>query len=178
MSYENPGDLDGNNGGGASGNGAATPQAAGPETQGARLQVVGQYVKDLSFENPGAGMSDIKSRPQIDLGVDLQAGRVEGDRFEVELKLRVSAKADERAIFLLELIYCGVFMVENVPEEVLQQVLLVEGPHLLFPFARRVVADVIRDGGMPPLMIEPIDFNALYQAKAAEGAAQRAGAQR
>jgi len=170
MSYENTGDHSEGNG---NGNGAAAPAGAPEGTQGARLQVVGQYVKDLSFENPGAGLSDIKSRPQIDLGVDLQAGRVEGDRFEVELKLRVSAKADERAIFLLELIYCGVFMVENVPEEVLQQVLLIEGPHLLFPFARRVVADVIRDGGMPPLMIEPIDFSALYQAKAAEAAGQR-----
>jgi len=170
MSYENTGDFSKDNGGG---NGAAASQAPAAEgTQGARLQVVGQYVKDLSFENPGAGLSDIKTRPQIDLGVDLQAGRVEGDRFEVELKLRVAAKADERAIFILELIYCGVFMVENVPEEVLQQVLLIEGPHLLFPFARRVVADVIRDGGMPPLMIEPIDFAALYKAKAAEAAGQ------
>ncbi len=177
MSYENPGDFSDGNGGSANGNGngAADMQAPPEGSQGARLQVVGQYVKDLSFENPGAGMSDIKSRPQIDLGVDLQAGRVEGDRFEVELKLRVSAKADERAIFLLELIYCGVFMVENVPEEVLQQVLLIEGPHLLFPFARRVVADVIRDGGMPPLMIEPIDFSALYQAKQAESMGQGAG---
>jgi len=173
MSYENTGDSSDNNGAG-NGNGAAERVPAPEGTQGARLQVVGQYVKDLSFENPGAGMSDIKSRPQIDLGVDLQAGRVEGDRFEVELKLRVSAKADERAIFLLELIYCGVFMVENVPEEVLQQVLLIEGPHLLFPFARRVVADVIRDGGMPPLMIEPIDFGALYQAKQAETMGQAA----
>jgi preprotein translocase subunit SecB len=172
MSYENTGDFSDNNGASGNGNGAAERTAAPEGTQGARLQVVGQYVRDLSFENPGAGLSDIKSRPQIDLGVDLQAGRVEGDRFEVELKLRVSAKADERAIFLLELIYCGVFMVENVPEEVLQQVLLIEGPHLLFPFARRVVADVIRDGGMPPLMIEPIDFAALYQAKQAEAMGQ------
>ena len=172
MSYENTGDSSDNNGASGSGNGATEWVPAPEGSQGARLQVVGQYVRDLSFENPGAGLSDIKSRPQIDLGVDLQAGRVEGDRFEVELKLRVSAKADERAIFLLELIYCGVFMVENVPEEILQQVLLVEGPHLLFPFARRVVADVIRDGGMPPLMIEPIDFNALYQAKQAEAMGQ------
>lgn len=172
MSYENTGDFSSDNGASGNGNGTAERITPPEGSQGARLQVVGQYVKDLSFENPGAGLSDIKSRPQIDLGVDLQAGRVEGDRFEVELKLRVSAKADERAIFLLELIYCGLFMVENVPEEVLQQVLLIEGPHLLFPFARRVVADVIRDGGMPPLMIEPIDFGALYQAKQAEAMGQ------
>lgn len=171
MSYDNLGDMSSPNG---NGNGASAP-TEGMNPQNVKIQVVGQYVKDLSFENPGAGMSDLKTRPQIDLGVDLQAGRVEGDRFEVELKLRVSAKSEQRAIFLLELVYCGAFMIENVPEELLQQVLLIEGPHLLFPFARRVVADVIRDGGMPPLMIEPIDFHALYQAKAAETAMQKAG---
>ena len=168
MSYDNSGP------GSSNGNGAE-PQGD-PNVQGVRIQVVGQYVKDLSFENPGAGLTDIKARPQIDLGVDLQAGRVEGDRYEVELKLRVSAKAEDRPIFLLELVYCGVFNIQNVPEELLQQVLLIEGPHLLFPFARRVVADVIRDGGMPPLMIEPIDFQQLYAAKAAETAMQRASA--
>ena len=68
-------------------------------------------------------------------------------------------------MFLLELVYAGLFQIQNVPEEVLQPILLIEGPHLLFPFARRIVADVVRDGGMPPLMIEPIDFAALYRAK-------------
>ena len=71
-------------------------------------------------------------------------------------------------MFLLELVYGGLFQVQNVPEDVLQQVLLIDGPHLLFPFARRIVADVVRDGGMPPLMIEPIDFAGLFRAKAAE----------
>jgi preprotein translocase subunit SecB len=170
MSYDN---TDHTNGNGSSNGSGGAPQAG--DIQSAKIQVVGQYVKDLSFENPGAGLTDIKARPQIDLGVDLQAGKIEGDRYEVELKLRVSAKAEDRPIFLLELVYCGVFMIQGVPDELLQQVLLIEGPHLLFPFARRVVADVIRDGGMPPLMIEPIDFNALYQAKAAETAMQRAG---
>jgi preprotein translocase subunit SecB len=170
MSYDNPGPTNGSSNGSG-----GEPQGGAENTQGVKIQVVGQYVKDLSFENPGAGLTDIKARPQIDLGVDLQAGRVEGDRYEVELKLRVSAKAEDRAIFLLELVYCGMFNIQNVPEELLQQVLLIEGPHLLFPFARRVVADVIRDGGMPPLMIAPIDFQALYQAKAAETAMQRAG---
>src|SRR5206468_12222110 len=102
------------------------------------------------------------------LGVDLQARRVDSEHFEVELKLRVSAKAEEKAVFLLELIYGGLFHIQNAPEEILQQFLLIEAPHILFPFARRIVADVIRDGGMPPLMIEPIDFSALYRAKQAE----------
>jgi len=146
-----------------SGNGAGLPQS--------RMQVVGQYVKDLSFENPGAP-NTITARPKIDLGVDLQARRLEGNNFEVELKLRVHAAHEDRTMFLLELAYAGLFQLENIPEEYLQQVLLIEAPHILFPFARRIVSDAIRDGGMPPLMIEPIDFNALYRAKMNEAAAR------
>jgi preprotein translocase subunit SecB len=136
--------------------------------EGGRVQIIGQYVKDLSFENPGAPMT-LTARPQIDLGVDLQARRLDPERFEVEIKLRVSAKAEEKPVFLLELIYAGLLLIQGVPEEMLQPVLLIEGPHLLFPFARRIVADVIRDGGMPPLMIEPIDFAALFRAKTGQG---------
>ncbi|MGB8363874.1 MAG: protein-export chaperone SecB [Rhizomicrobium sp.] len=131
---------------------------------GARIQIIGQYVKDLSFENPGAPLT-LTVRPQIDLGVDLQARRLDPERFEVELKLRVSAKTEDKPVFLLELLYAGLFFIQSAPEELLQPILLIEGPHLLFPFARRIVADVVRDGGMPPLMVEPIDFAALYRAK-------------
>jgi preprotein translocase subunit SecB len=144
---------------------SVTDAPSGPE--GFRMQVIGQYVKDLSFENPGAPMS-LAIRPAIDLGVDLQAKRLDQDRYEVELKLRVSAKSEDKTLFLLELLYGGLLMIQNVPEEFLQQMLLIEAPHMLFPFARRVVADTIRDGGMPPLMIEPIDFGALYRARMGE----------
>lgn len=145
--------------------GSVAPNGSdGGGVEGTRVQIVGQYVKDLSFENPGAPMT-LTARPQIDLGVDLQARRLDPERFEVELKLRVSAKAEEKPVFLLELVYAGLFLIQNAPEELLQPILLIEGPHLLFPFARRIVADVIRDGGMPPLMVEPIDFAALYRAK-------------
>ncbi|HTW33857.1 MAG TPA: protein-export chaperone SecB [Rhizomicrobium sp.] len=136
--------------------------------EGPRVQIIGQYVKDLSFENPGAPMT-LTVRPQIDLGVDLQARRLDPERYEVELKLRVSAKSEDKPVFLLELVYGGLFLIQSAPEEFLQPILLIEGPHLLFPFARRIVADVIRDGGMPPLMIEPIDFAALYRAKTGQG---------
>jgi preprotein translocase subunit SecB len=158
-------------GNGVDGNGAANGEGTGP-----RVQVVAQYVRDLSFENPGAPGS-IQGRPQIDFGVDLQARRMENEQFEVELKLRVSAKAEERPIFLLELVYAGMFALQNIPEESLEKTLLIEGPTLLFPFARRIVADAIRDGGMPPLMIEPIDFASLYQAKQAELQQARGSAQ-
>ena len=132
-----------------------------------RIQIIGQYVKDLSFENPGAPMM-FSARPQIDLGVDLQARKLDAERFEVELKLRVSAKVEEKTVFLLELVYAGLLQIQGIPDEYLQPVLLIEGPHLLFPFARRIVADVIRDGGMPPLMIEPIDFASLYRARSGQ----------
>jgi len=132
-----------------------------------RLQVVGQYVKDLSFENPGMP-SNPGGRPQIELSVDLQARQMEAEVFEVELKMRVSAASEGRTLFLLELVYAGVFQLMNVPEEMRQPILLIEAPHILFPFARRIVADVVRDGGMPPLLVEPIDFAALYRARAGE----------
>lgn len=132
-----------------------------------RLQVVGQYVKDLSFENPGMP-SNPGGRPQIELGVDLQARQMDADAYEVELKVRVSAQSEGRTLFLLELVYAGVFQLMNVPEEMRQPILLIDAPHILFPFARRIVADVVRDGGMPPLLVEPIDFAALYRARAGE----------
>ena len=137
------------------------------------LQVIGQYIKDLSFENPGA-TANIEDRPQIELAVDLNAGRLsDADMFEVELKIRVDAKNDGKALFLLEVAYAGAFRLTNVPDTATQQmILLIQAPHMLFPFVRRIVSDVVRDGGMPPLMIEPIDFMALYQARVAQAAGQ------
>src|ERR1700722_10654505 len=139
-----------------------------------RVQIIGQYVKDLSFENPGAPMT-LTARPQIDLGVDLQAKRLDPERFEIEIKLRVSATAEGKPVFLLELVYAGLLVIQGMPDELLQPILLIEGPHLLFPFARRIVADAIRDGGMPPLMIEPIDFASLYRARMSEAQQARTG---
>ena len=133
------------------------------------LQVAAQYIKDLSFENPGA-TANIADRPQIELAVDLNAARLtEKDMFEVELKIRVDAKNDGKALFLLEVAYAGIFRLTNVSDVATQQmILLIQAPHMLFPFVRRIVSDVVRDGGMPPLMIEPIDFAALFRARAAE----------
>ncbi len=155
--------------------GETGPEGNGGETAPAqaRVQIIGQYVKDLSFENPGAPGA-LTQRPQVDFGVDLQARRLDNDHFEVELKMRANATIDAKPVFLMELIYAGLFRLENVPEDVLQQVLLIEAPHILFPFARRIVADVVRDGGMPPMMIEPIDFAALYRAKMAENQIRQA----
>ncbi len=139
----------------------------------ASLQVVGQYIKDLSFENPGAA-ANISDRPQIELAVDLNAIKLEPELFEVELKIRVDAKSEGKPLFLLEVAYAGVFRLTNIPETATQQmILLIQAPHMLFPFVRRIVADVVRDGGMPPLMIEPIDFMQLYQARVAQADGQQ-----
>jgi preprotein translocase subunit SecB len=132
------------------------------------VQIVAQYIKDLSFENPGAPAL-MSEGPQIDMGVDLQARRGDAEHFEVIIKLQVTAKAADKTVFLLELAYAGLFRIVGVPDEMLQPLLLIQAPHMLFPFARRIVADVVRDGGMPPLMVDPIDFAALYQAKLAAG---------
>ena len=136
------------------------------------LQIVAQYVKDLSFENPSMGIN--VQRPQIDFTVDLQARRLgENAPYEVLIKLRVTAQQEEKTLFLLELAYGGLFVLEKIPEEALQPMLLIECPRIMFPYVRRIVSDIISDGGLPPLMIEPIDFAALYRSRMA-GAAQGA----
>jgi len=138
------------------------------------LQIVGQYVKDLSFENPGAP-AGFSGSPNMDMGVDLKARPVGPDHYEVVFHLRVKASNEERTLFMLELAYASLVRLVNVPEEAVQQLLLIQVPHLMFPFARRVVADVVRDGGMPPLVIEPIDFASLYQNRMAQAAQQPVG---
>ncbi len=151
--------------------GNASPEGASTQPN---LAIVAQYIKDLSFENPGAPNS-LSQRPQIEFGIDLQARRGDAEHFEVEMKLRVNATHEGRALFLIELAYAGLFRMQNIPEEAIQQILMIQAPHLLFPFARRIIADIARDGGMPPLMIEPIDFMALYQARLAQGVQQPMG---
>src|SRR3978361_2352523 len=112
---------------------ATQPQGGNPSLP--NLQVVGQYIKDLSFENPGA-TSNLTDRPQIELAVDLNAARLaEQDMFEVELKIRVDAKNDGKALFLLEVAYAGLFRLSNVPDTATQQmILLIQAPHILIPF--------------------------------------------
>ena len=149
---------------------------ANDQPQGPSLQAMAQFIKDLSFENPGA-LGEISNRPAIELGVDLNARKLDQpDMFEVELKIRVNATNEGKALFLLEVAYAGIFKLANVPDTATQQmILLIQAPHMLFPFVRRIVSDVVRDGGMPPLMIEPIDFLALYQARIAQASGQPVG---
>jgi preprotein translocase subunit SecB len=135
--------------------------------EGPVMRVLAQYVRDFSFENPRAPDSlRIEGRPDIDMGVEMNArGRADG-LFEVDLKLRVDAKSDDGALFTVELVYGGLFQIGNVTEDQVEPMLLIECPRFLFPFARRIIADATADGGFfPPFMMEPIDFAALYMAQ-------------
>lgn len=143
-------------------------EAAAPgskEQQAApRFIVKGQYIKDLSFENPHAPQSllAMKEKPGLDVNVDLKAQKLQDGVFELNMILAARATAEGNTLFLVELTYAGIFHLTNVPDEHVEPLLLIDAPFVLFPFARRVISDVTRDGGFPPLMLEPIDFTRLY----------------
>ncbi|MDO8422267.1 MAG: protein-export chaperone SecB [Parvibaculum sp.] len=133
------------------------------------FRILTQYVKDLSFENPNAPQSlgPMTDQPQIDVRVDVGVQRFADTDYEVKLTVGIEAKAASGVMFLVELQYCGLFRLANIPADSLEPMLLIECPRQIFPFARRVIADVTRDGGFPPLMIDPIDFVNLYQQRRA-----------
>ena len=182
---------------------ATTPLQPGAQPQVPPLVVNIQYVKDLSFEVPGAPQifSQLHAQPQVNINLDVQARRVqEGQNvFEVALVIRAEAHEAPAApgaaqattgagpagngaagtttptVFVAELTYAGVFTLSGLPENAVEPVLLVECPRILFPFARNILSDVTRDGGFPPVLLQPIDFVALWQARRAQ--AQPEGAQ-
>ncbi|MBC9179196.1 protein-export chaperone SecB [Pseudoroseomonas ludipueritiae] len=148
-------------------NGAAQPgQPTGP------LVMNLQYTKDLSFEVPGAPeiFTQLREQPRIDLSLDVQARALQegGNVYEVALQIRADAQAQingaSQPAFIAELVYCGIFTL-NVEPQMVEPLLLVECPRLLFPFARNILADVTRDGGFPPVLLSPIDFVALWQSR-------------
>ena len=145
---------------------AVTEPGAGETPPPPQMRILRQYIKDLSFENPNAPMSIAQAQeeqPALEVGVEVHVQRFTDNEYESQLRLTVGAKQGENPAFIAELLYCGIVQVSNVPDEAIQAVLLVEAPRQLFPFARRIIADMTRDGGYPPLMLEPIDFAALFQ---------------
>jgi preprotein translocase subunit SecB len=158
-----------------SGSPAATQGGPGaaPDSR-PQLGIQSQYIKDLSFENPGAPESLVQTGtpPDITVNVQVEARPMRESIYEVALQITADAKQDGKSVFLLELTYSGVFTVMGVPQDALQLVLLVECPRILFPFARRVVADTARDGGFPPLLLSPIDFLSLFRERQAQASAQ------
>lgn len=146
--------------------GAAAPD--GDEAPG--IRILAQFIRDLSFENPRVpeSLRQGAAQPQIEMNVEMNARGREDGFFEVDLKLSARASRDDGPVFMVELLYGGVFQVTGVPAEQLEPVLLVECPRFLFPFARRIIADVTSEGGYPPFLLEPIDFGGVYAARQAE----------
>lgn len=142
------------------------PLANGADTA-PQVGLISQYTKDLSFENPNApAVYQIQTQPQIDVQFGISAVAVNEEIHEVVLKIDVKAVADDKTVFIVDLSYAGLFGMRNMPEDQIQPFLLAEGPRLIFPFARRVLADAVRDGGFAPLLLEPIDFGSLYMQQA------------
>ena len=138
------------------------PLANGEDTSPA-AGMISQYVKDLSFENPNApAIYQNQTAPGIDVQFNIGTAQVAEEVHEVILKIDVKAEAEGQTAFIVDLTYAGLFGLRNIPDEHVQPFLLGEAPRLLFPFARRVLADCVRDGGFPPLLLEPIDFTQLY----------------
>ena len=152
----------------------------GHDTGGLQPQVgvIAQYVKDLSFENPNApAVYQWQGQPQMDVQFNIGAQPVGPDVHEVVLKVEITAAANEGTAFKMELLYGGLFALRNIQQEQLQPFLLAEAPRILFPFARRIIAEATIDAGFPPLLLDPIDFGGLYMQRAAQAQAEETGGQ-
>ena len=148
-----------------------TADPPAPEGSSQQLLVNAQYVKDLSFENPRApqSLSQQTAQPAVEINVDVKAANIGPDTYEVTLTVNASAKVEAGSLFLIELVYAAVVTVRNVPQPALAAIILVEVPRLMFPFARNIIASATRDGGFPPLMINPIDFAELLRRGQGQG---------
>ena len=152
-----------------------TNGAAGATPPQPRLQMLTQYIRDLSFENIAVqkGVTAADGKPDVKVQINLDVQQRPSDRYEVALKVNVDSKVGESRIFILELDYAGLFFIQNVPQDQLHPLLMIECPRLVFPYVRRVVGDVTRDGGYPPLNLEQIDFLALYRQELARRQAEQ-----
>jgi preprotein translocase subunit SecB len=156
-----------------------TTTNGGPQPQGVvpQIGVLAQYVKDLSFENPNAprSMAPSPQPPSINVQVNVDAAPMSATDFEVTLRIEGKAELQGMLLFAMELVFAGIFRVQNIAAESVQAVVMIECPRLLFPFAREIVATAVRNGGFPPLLLDPIDFVALYRQRLAAAQPQSAG---
>jgi preprotein translocase subunit SecB len=146
---------------------SAPPPAPGAQPS---LKILGQYMKDFSFENPNApqSLAPQQQQPDINIAVNVNAKNLGPNDFEVELHLDAKATGEGKVVFAAELLYAGIFRLENFPQNVLHAAVLIECPRMLFPFARQIMAEATRNGGFPPLMLDPIDFATMYQRRMAQ----------
>lgn len=147
-----------------------TPTEPTPGASEPGVRILAQFVRDLSFENPRAPdvLRTGGPQPQIDMGVEMNARGRDDGLFEVDLRLTARATREDGPVFMVELVYGGLFAIEGVPADNLEPVLLIECPRYLFPYARRIIGDVTADGSFPPFLLDPIDFGAVYMARKAE----------
>lgn len=146
----------------------------GQEIQMPNLRILAQYIKDLSFENPNApdSLRPRENAPEINIQINVNAAPLSESEFEAELTLNATAQDGETTLFNVELLFAGVFSIENVPQDQLHPFVMIECPRMLFPFARQIISDATMRGGFPPLNVDPIDFAALYRQRMMELAAQ------
>jgi preprotein translocase subunit SecB len=154
--------------------GSATPPPAGPEQQQVQVRVLAQYIKDLSFESPNVHklLEGGAEAPNLRVEVNVNASKISNAAFESVINFKAEATNKLGTIYDLELAYAGMFQVENLPEPALEPFLLIDCPTLLFPFVRRLVADLTREGGFPPLLLDPINFANLFAKRQQERQAQ------
>jgi len=148
---------------GSNGNGAASAQR--PDGQNPiQAKIVNQYIKDLSFENPNVHklITSAGDQPSLKVEVNVGAQKIDEDLFESSIEFKATATNNIGTIYVLETVYAGLLKIESMPEGALEPFLLISGPAMIFPFLRRLVADVTREGGFPPLLLDPIDFGQLY----------------
>lgn len=148
-------------GNGSNGKPAETANTAPPPIQ---VKVAGQYIKDLSFENPNIGklLKEPGDSPNLQLAINVNAQGVGPDLYEASIDFNAQASNQHGTVYELEIVYAGLFKIQNIPPQALEPFLLVNCPSILFPFLRRIVADISREGGFPPLLLDPFDFAALY----------------
>jgi preprotein translocase subunit SecB len=151
-------------------NGGPPPQPTQGQQNAPQLNVLGQYVKDFSFENPHApsSLQPNQAQPQINIQINVGVNQLAPTDYEVTLKLEGKAESPGTVLFAFDLTFAGVFRLQNVPQEHMQPLVMIECPRLLFPFAREIVATAVRNGGFPPLLLDPVDFVSLYQQRLAQ----------
>ena len=160
-------------------NGAQATQQPGAQ-KNRQVVIHAQYIKDLSFENPNAvaALTNPGQQPNVEIGVQVNGQKINDAQYEVSLQLTANAKTEENQIFLVDLTYAGIVSVSDVEPEEINPLIMIEGPRLLFPFARAIISNITRDGGFMPLNLQPVDFVAVYrhsleaQKQAAQAAAQ------
>jgi preprotein translocase subunit SecB len=135
-----------------------------------QLNVLAQYIKDFSFENPNApkSLEPRQQAPEINIQVNVEAKQFSESDFEVGLNVEGRAADGSSVLFQFELAFAGMFRLQNIAAQDLHPIIMIECPRLLFPFARQIIGDAVRNGGFPPLLLEPIDFVALYRQRLAE----------